>query len=112
MHGIRRKSRVITADDVRNLLLVVFDRVYELGGMEIAIKAGKVHRRLGGYPGADHRMPLVCEVMRKMMGPHDEAIAQPPHGDGANLVIRYKLPKNPKYRSTLRTLRVPNRSKE
>ena len=91
MPSLTRKERIVTADDVRALLLLILERVLDLGGVEIAIKAGNVHRRLGGYPARDHCMPCVCAVMREMMGPDDEVLAEPSRGYGAKLVIRYKL---------------------
>jgi hypothetical protein len=91
--SLLRKARVVRSEDVRALLLLTFERVATLGGVEVAVHAGKLHHRLGGYPARDHRMPVVCAVMREMMASNDEVIAQPASGDGANLVIRYKLPR-------------------
>lgn len=59
------------------------------------VNAGELHRRVGGYPGSNHRMPVSCEVMRSAMGSDagDIVLSQPPKGDGATLTIRYVLPR-------------------
>lgn len=70
-----------------------FRTAKQLGLWEISVKAGELHRRVGGYPSKDHRMPICCQVMREAMQTGDEIIAAPPKGDGATLVIRYRLPR-------------------
>lgn len=40
----------------------------------LEVNSGDVHRSLGGYPGADHRMPLCCEVMYAEQRADDETI--------------------------------------
>jgi 5-methylcytosine-specific restriction protein A len=60
---------------------------------EITIKSGDLHRRVGGYPSHNHRMPVCCHVMRANMRSGDQILAAPPKGDGATLVIRYRLPR-------------------
>jgi hypothetical protein len=57
----------------------------------IDVNSGNLHRRIGGYPGKDHRMPLCCEVMLSSMKAGDSVLKQPPRGKGASLTIRYKL---------------------
>lgn len=72
-------------------LLVEADR---LGLSFIGVTAGALHRRVGGYPGNDHRMPVCCDVMRSAMHTGDSIVAQPPKGDGASLLIHYSLPRS------------------
>ena len=55
----------------------------------IDLNAGDIHRKLGGYPGKNHRMPTCCNAMRKFMVPKDIVIYQPLKGNGASLTIRY-----------------------
>jgi len=64
----------------------------DLGLVAVEVKAGNLHKRVGGYPGADHRMPICCDVMYKKMGVGDSIISQPESGKGASVVVRYKLP--------------------
>ena len=59
----------------------------------IDVNSGELHRRVGGYPGRNHRMPLCCEIMKKNMKTGDQILEQPPKGKGASLTIRYKLPR-------------------
>ena len=58
-----------------------------------APRVGDLHEEVGGYPGSDHRMPSCCSVMRGEMASGDAVVHQPPKGDGANLVIRFRLPR-------------------
>ncbi len=62
------------------------------GKPHIDIRSGDLHKKIGGYPGPDHRMPVCCAAMRdEMEGTGDSILAQPPKGDGANLLIRYRV---------------------
>ena len=53
------------------------------------VRAGDLHRQVGGYPGHNHRMPVCCQAMRDLMQPNDQILSQPPKGNGASLTIRY-----------------------
>lgn len=57
----------------------------------IDVISGDLHRKVGGYPSKDHKMPTCCAVMKSMMNLKDEIIYQPPKGRGATLHIRYYL---------------------
>jgi 5-methylcytosine-specific restriction protein A len=59
------------------------------------MSAGDLHRRVGDYPGNDHRMPVCCGVMRDAMDEDvgDAIVSSPPSGDGASLLVRYVLPR-------------------
>jgi len=59
----------------------------------IVLSSENIHRQVGGYPGADHRMPSCCNTMRSLVRDGDEVLKQPPNGNGATLNIRYKLPR-------------------
>lgn len=68
----------------------------ELGGQtRVEVKAGDLHRRIGGYPGRNHRMPICCGVMRAEMQAGDKIVQSPPSGNGARFVVRYLLPRDP-----------------
>lgn len=71
----------------------IFRTAQQQGLSEIKVKSGELHRQVGGYPSNNHRMPVCCQVMRENMRPGDQILAAPPKGDGATLVIRYKLPR-------------------
>jgi len=59
----------------------------------VNVNSGSMHRKLGGYPSRDHRMPICCRVMRNMMKPGDTILEEPPSGQGAKFTIRFKLPR-------------------
>lgn len=61
------------------------------GAAYIDIVSGDVHRKLGGYPGTNHRMPICCDAMYELMKPGDEIIEAPPKGKGATVKVRYYL---------------------
>ena len=63
------------------------------GNEFVDIRAGELHRRVGGYPVYNHRMPICCKVMQNARIGADEIIASPPSGQGASLTIRYYLPR-------------------
>lgn len=61
----------------------------------VDVNAGELHARVGGYPGAAHRMPVCCGVMlNAFSGAAGDTIrAEPPSRQGASLTIRYVLPR-------------------
>lgn len=79
--------------DFQSELDSIFASVQQQGKPFIDIKSGDVHRSVGGYPGRSHRMPLCCAVMKRNMEPGDEILQQPPSGQGATLIIRFRLPR-------------------
>ena len=68
-----------------------FTSAVGLGLRSITIRAGDLHRAVGGYPGKNHRMPLCCEVMRSAMQSGDKVLENPSSGAGASLRIEYRL---------------------
>ena len=77
----------------RDALLELLQKAETLGFVAADVNSGQLHRRVGGYPGQDHKMPICCEVMYSEMNPSDEIVAQPDSGKGASVVVRYKLPR-------------------
>lgn len=65
----------------------------ELGFVAVEISAGNLHRKIGGYPGANHRMPMCCATMKKSMKEQDSIVSAPAKGVGASLTVRFKLPR-------------------
>ena len=63
------------------------------GVQYMEVNSGEMHRSLGGYPGASHRMPVCCDAMYAERTASDEIVSRPPKGKGASLTIRYKLPR-------------------
>ncbi len=88
------RNRPPTAEDFRLALEKEFAAGERIGKNSVTIRAGKLHLSLGGYPSKkNNRMPVCCRVMKKMMGLRDKVLESPPSGQGANLVIEYKLPR-------------------
>jgi transcriptional regulator with XRE-family HTH domain len=77
-------------EDALEAILAVATRE---GRAHLDVKSGDLHRRVGGYPGAAHRMPVCCAVMEARMIQGDRILAAPPKGRGATLLIRYNLPR-------------------
>ena len=65
------------------------------GFSAVEVRAGNLHKKLGGYTGTDHRLPVCCEVMREAMKPADQVVIAPRGGKAENLTIRYRLPRQP-----------------
>ncbi len=82
-----------TAQDFQNELDRLFMQAQLQNKPYIDVKSGDLHRKVGGYPGHNHRMPVCCEVMLRNMRKGDQILQQPPKGLGATLVIRYSLPR-------------------
>lgn len=82
-----------TAEQFRAALDKRLAQAQRAGYNHVEIKSGNLHREVGGYPGSDHRMPVCCGVMRAAMRAVDKVISEPPRGQGATLIIDYKLPR-------------------
>jgi hypothetical protein len=83
-----------TAEDFDQGLQQLFAEAERAGKTTVVVEAGDLHRRVGGYPGANHRMPVCCAAMRKARGSGDHVLAEPPSGQGASLLIEYALPRS------------------
>ena len=83
-----------TADEFRAELEDLLAEAAREGRPHLDVRSGDLHERIGRYPGTDHRMPTCCRVMRDMMRLGDTVLEEPPKGAGANVVIRYRLPRS------------------
>lgn len=79
--------------DFKRELEAVFATETRLGRNHIVLRSGDFHRSLGVYPNPGHAMPTCCNVMRAAMKPGDQILRSPPKGQGANLVVRFMLPR-------------------
>ncbi|MCW3989818.1 MAG: HNH endonuclease [Candidatus Bathyarchaeota archaeon] len=82
-----------SSKDFEHAIAQIFKSWEEKGKTSVTITSGTLHRRLGEYPGSNHRLPACCSVMKKIMKTGDEIISQPPSGQGATLKIKYRLPR-------------------
>jgi hypothetical protein len=81
------------ADDFRTELKQLLSKAEEMDFVAVDVNSGNLHRRVGGYPGQDHRMPICCQVMYAEMHNNDEIITQPDSGKGASVIVRYQIPR-------------------
>jgi hypothetical protein len=79
--------------DFQKALTKMLQNAQAQGLSYVDVKAGDLHHYVGDYPGSNHRMPACCNAMRRMMKSGDEVLHAPPSGLGANLKIRYRLPR-------------------
>ena len=82
-----------TSQDFQKELDGIFASAQQKNKPYVDLKSGDLHRRVGGYPKRNHRMPVCCGVMKRNMKPEDQILQQPPSGQGATLIIRYNLPR-------------------
>jgi len=84
-----------TAEDFKTELHRMMLEAMKAGRESVEINAGELHRRVGDYPGRNHRMPVCCEVMRRTLAQDagDVVLQEPLSGQGARLTIRYVLPR-------------------
>lgn len=82
---------VPTAWDFQNRLVAILNRARQSRQFYVDIESGNLHKEVGGYPDPNHRMPVCCEVMRKLMRPGDSVIKEPLGGQDATLIIRYAV---------------------
>jgi len=81
-----------TADQFRKALNGLLDDRRRNKQAAVDVTAGDLHRRVGGYPGPKHSMPVCCSVMRSIVPQAEQQLLSgPPSGKGASLTIRYLL---------------------
>ncbi len=83
----------MTADDFRNELARLFEAAANAARARMVVRAGDLHRGVGGCPGANHRMPVCCNAMYAEMVEGDKVLSAPPGGEGASVEIEYLLPR-------------------
>ncbi len=80
-------------EEFRRALMEMLAQAAAEGAEALEVRAGDLHRKHGGYPGPNHRMPSCCSAMRSLMDSDDRFVYQPPRGNGASLTIEYRLPR-------------------
>ena len=78
-------------EDFQDELAARMAEAIDDGRTSFEVSAGQIHVAVGGYPGANHRMPMCCSVMREEMREGDFIVTEPPSGQGASLTIRYQV---------------------
>ncbi|MEC4723546.1 GIY-YIG nuclease family protein [Noviherbaspirillum sp. CPCC 100848] len=93
-YNLRAKNESrLTKADFENMLRRTFTEATNVGEDYIDIRSGDLHTRVGVYPSKGHSMPTCCTVMYDAMKPGDTVLQAPPKGKGANVVVRYQLPR-------------------
>lgn len=88
---ILKTDKIPNSDDFRREILKIFEKAKKEKKEFVEIIAGELHRKIGYYPGPNHRMYSLCNVMRDLLQPGDEILNQPKKGRGPRLKIRYRL---------------------
>jgi hypothetical protein len=91
--GSCSRSAAPTMDDFREELKAHFKWAKLQGMNAIVIKAGDLHRSVGGYPTPFNRMTTCCNAMYQEQRAGDRVISRPGKGYGATLAIEYQVPR-------------------
>jgi 5-methylcytosine-specific restriction protein A len=86
------KSVSARYQDFQKELDDIFSQETAAGKSQTEVWSTDLHRRVGGYPGPDHRMPICNKVMRDNMDKGDQLLIEPPKKQG-KILIRYLLPR-------------------
>jgi len=86
-----KTDKIPNSDDFRREILKIFEKAKKEKKEFVEIIAGELHRKIGYYPGPNHRMYSLCNVMRDLLQPGDEILNQPKKGRGPRLQICYSL---------------------
>lgn len=78
-----------TSDDFNAELRRALSEAEASGFQAVELAAGALHRRVG----ADNRMPMSCDAMRRAMKSGDEELPNNLKRDGASYAVRYRLPR-------------------
>jgi 5-methylcytosine-specific restriction protein A len=88
-----RKEKIMspTAWDFQNQLMAILNGARQSGQSYIDVESGKLHQQVGGYANSNHKMPVCCEVMKKMMRFGDSVVSETANGQDSTLTIRYTV---------------------
>ena len=75
--GASQFEDAMTADDFRRELRAQLADAQHPAEVHVDINAGELHRRVGGYPGRNHRMRLCCHVLRREMAGEEQCPTRP-----------------------------------
>ena len=80
-----------TAWDFQNQLMAILNGARQTGQSYVDVESGNLHQQVGGYANLNHKMPVCCEVMRRMMRVGDSVLSETTSGHNATLTIRYTV---------------------
>jgi 5-methylcytosine-specific restriction protein A len=84
-----------TAWEFRNKIAGILNTARQYGKSYVDVESGKLHGDLAGDPKSNHRMPICCDVMKRMMRKGDFILNESTSGHGASLTIRYAVYDHP-----------------
>jgi 5-methylcytosine-specific restriction protein A len=87
----RRRIMSPTAWDFQNRLMAILNGARKSGQSYVDVESANLHKEVGGYPNLNDRMPVCCEVMRRLMRAGDSVVKEPTSEQGATLIIRYTV---------------------
>ncbi len=82
-----------TIDDFKRELQKALAEAEASGFQAVELSAGMLHRKVGGYPGPAHRMPVCCAAMEAGLTSADEMLPNSLKRYGASFAVRYRLPR-------------------
>jgi hypothetical protein len=87
------KERIMppTAWDFQNRLMAILNGARKSGQSYVDVESANLHKEVGGYPNLNDRMPVCCEVMRRLMRAGDSVVKEPTSEQGTTLIIRYTV---------------------
>ena len=80
-----------TAWDFQNQLMAILNGARQSGQSYIDVESGNLHQQVGGCAKSNHKMPVCCEVMKKMMRFGDSVVSETANGQDSTLTIRYTV---------------------
>jgi hypothetical protein len=67
------------------------DRIQSADFPFVDVESSNLHREMGGDPNSNYRMPILHEIMTRMMRPGDSILKDTGTGNSATMMIRYIL---------------------
>jgi hypothetical protein len=80
-----------TAWDIRNKLTIVLNTAKHSGKSYVDVESGNLDKEMGGDSSSDQRLPMLHEIMTKMMRRGDLILKEPQAGASATMLVRYNL---------------------
>jgi hypothetical protein len=88
-----KQSGSPTSEQFETALAFRFNAAEERGEQWVDVNAWELHGNVAGYLGANHKMEMCCLVMHATLQDGDEVLSRPRTGRGADLLVRYKIPR-------------------